>query len=132
MKQLKIRTTPTVADEPDAISSDLAEQLRRWIVVAGLALAAWAIVQMILIFVVWEQPFNRGFRIWLLMPIYRLAAMLYLVSPLILVAGCWGFKQHRRWARPVLLTYAGMWIAGVLGLHGVQFIDTLSGAYGDL
>jgi hypothetical protein len=121
-----------VADVSDRTSSELAERLRRWIVVAGYVLGGWAILQAALTIIAWGLPFNRYFRVELLTAIHRLAAALYLVSPLLLVAGCWAFQHHRRWARPVLLTYAGMWIAGVFGVQVVQFIEMLSGAYGDL
>ncbi len=121
-----------MADVSDRTSSDLAERLRRWIVVAGYILGGWAILQVVLTLVAWGLPFNRGFRIELLTPIHRLATALWMVAPPLLVAGCWGFQQHRRWARPVLLTYAGMWTVGVFGAQVVQFIDSLSGAYGDL
>jgi hypothetical protein len=124
--------TLSVADMSDRTSSELAERLRRWIVVAGYLLGGWAILQAALNLVAWGLPFNRGFRIGFLTLIHRLATALWMVAPLLLVAGCWGFQQHRSWARPVLLTYAGMWIAGVFGAQVVQFIDTLSGAYGDV
>jgi hypothetical protein len=123
--------TPTVTDV-SSTSSELAERLRRWMVVAGYILGGWAVLQVALTLVAWGLlPFNRGFRIGLLTPIHRLATAFWMVAPALLVAGCWGFQQHRRWARPVLLTYAGMWIVGVFGAQVVQFIDTLSGAYGD-
>jgi hypothetical protein len=123
---------PTVADLRAPTSSDLAERLRRWIVIAGYVLGGWAILQTLLILIAWGLPFNRYFPIELLTPIHRLATALYLVSPLPLIAGCWGFQHHKRWARPVLLTYSGMWIGSLFALQGVEFIDTLSGAYGDL
>jgi hypothetical protein len=121
-----------VADANDRSSHELAQRLRRWIVVAGYALGGWAILQVALTLVAWGLPFSRGFRIGLLTPIHRLTTALWLLAPLLLVVGSWGLQQHRRWARPVLLTYAGMWIAGVFGAQVVRFIDTLSGAYGDL
>ena len=121
-----------MADVIHRTSSELAERLRRWIVIAGYVLGGWAILQVALTLIAWGLPFNHYFRIEWLTPIHRLATALWMVAPLLLVAGCWGFQQHRRWARPVLLTYAGMWIVGVFGAQGVQFIDTLSGAYGDL
>jgi hypothetical protein len=121
-----------VADASDGTSSDLAERLRRWIVVPGYVLGAWAIFRSAVMLIAWGLPFNRYFRIELLTPVHRLATALFYLSPLLLVAGCWGFQHHRPWARPVLLTYAGMWIAGIFGLQLVEFIETLSGAYGDL
>jgi hypothetical protein len=118
-------------DSSGRASSDLAGQLRCWLVFAGYILGGWAILNEISLFAAWGLPFNRPFRFVILNAIYRLASWLYFVSPVVLLAGCWGFQQHRRWARPVLLTYAGMWIAGVLGLHLVMFVKMLSGAYGD-
>src|SRR5687768_7096130 len=112
----------TVANVSDRPSSELAERLRRWIVVAGYALGGWAILQVARTLVAWGLPFNRGFRIELLMPLHRLATALWMLAPCWLVVGCWGFQQQRRWARPVLLTYAGMWIVGVFGGQVVEFI----------
>ena len=121
-----------MADVSDRTSSDLAERLRRWIVVAGYVLGAWGIIQVALTLVAWGLPFNRDFGIEWLTPIQRLATGFWMLAPLLLVAGCWGLGRHRSWARPVLLTYAGMWIAGVFGGQVVQFIDMLSGEYGEL
>jgi hypothetical protein len=106
--------------------------LRRWIVVAGYILGGWAILQGALNLMAWGLPFNFSFRIEILIPIHRIAVAAYMVAPLLLIAGCWGFQHHRRWARPVLLTYAVLWIVAVFGVQLVQLIDTLSGAYGDL
>jgi len=121
-----------VADTSDHTSSKLAERIRRWIVGAGYILGGWAILQSALLLLTWGLPFNRYFRIEVLTPIHRLATASWLVAPLVLVAGCWGLQQHRRWARPVLLTYAVMWVAGMFGAQAVQFIDSVSGAHGDL
>jgi hypothetical protein len=121
---------PIVTDVTDPGSGELAERLRRWIVVAGYVVGGWGILQAIWIFIAWGLPFiTRSFGTWYLTPIYRLAAPLYLASPLLLVVGCWGFQRHRRWARTVLLTYAGTWITGLLGMQGVLFVDTLSGNF---
>jgi hypothetical protein len=121
-----------MVDVSNDTSSELAGRLRRWIVFAGYVLGGWATLQVVLMFVAWGmEPFHRGFRFEWLTPIHRLSVALWMSAPVLLIAGCWGFQQHRRWARPVLLTYAGMWIAGVFGVHVVQFIDTLSGAFGD-
>lgn len=120
-----------MADMLGPTSGDLADRLRRWIVVAGYVLGGWAILQAAAILIAWGLPFNRHFRSEWLTQIHRVGMALYLVSPLVLVSGCWGFQHHRRWARPVLLTYAGMWIAGLLAMQGVHFLETLSGAYSD-
>jgi hypothetical protein len=59
--------------------------------------------------------------------IHRVATLLYLVSPLILITGCWGFQRHLRWARPLLVTYACAWIAALFGMQVVVAINSLSG-----
>jgi hypothetical protein len=115
-----------VANQIERTSSELAEQLRRWIVVGGYLLGGWSLLQSILMFSVWGLPFNRHFLIEILTPIHRLATALWLVAPPLLVIGCWRFQQHRRWARPALLTAAGVWIGGVFGIHVVDFIAFLS------
>jgi hypothetical protein len=121
-----------MTDRSEHPSSELAERLRLWIVLAGYILGGWAILQIALMLMAWGLPFKAGFRFRIMVPIHRLATAMYLVSPFLLVAGCWGFHRHRRWARTVLLTYAGTWVAAVFGMRIVQFIDTLSGTYGDL
>ncbi len=121
-----------MADVTDRPSTELADRLRHWIVVGGYVLGGWGILQVVLTLVTWGLPFNQYFSIEVLTPVHQLATALWMVAPLLLVTGCWGFQQHRRWARPALLTYSGMWIVGVFGAQGVQFIDILSGANGDL
>lgn len=113
-------------------STELAERIRRWIIVAGYVLGAWAILQSALLLISDGLPFNIIFRPYLLIPIHRLAVILWLVSPLLLVIGCWGFQHHQRWAKSILLTYAGTWIAGVFLIQCVQFIDSIAGGYGDV
>src|SRR5687768_7105437 len=104
----------TVAEVLGSTSGDLADRLRRWIVIAGYVLGAWTVFQTTSLLIAFGLPFNRHFRVELLTSIHRVGTLLYLVSPLLLLSGCWGFQHHRRWARPVLLTYAGTWIAGLL------------------
>jgi hypothetical protein len=119
-------------DGSETRSSDLAERLRLWIVLGGYILGGWAIIQFALSLIAWGPPFQRFFRIEILTPIHWLSSAMLLVSPLLLLAGCWGFQRHRRWARPVLFTYAGMWVAGLLGVKIAQFVNMLDGAYGDM
>src|SRR5437016_14063544 len=96
-------------DGTEHTSSELAERLRLGIVLAGYILGGWAILQIALTLVAggWDMLFRRGFRFTIMIPIFRLAAAIYIISPFLLVAGCAGFQRHRRWARTVLLIYAG-------------------------
>lgn len=119
-------------NEPQYPSGELAERLRRWIVVGGYILGGWALLQSAFMLLVWGPDlYNRGFRYMIFVPIHRLSVMLWLASPLLLLVGCWGFQRHRPWARPVLLSYAGAAVVGMLGIQAVHFTDILSGSYGD-
>lgn len=122
-------------NEAQSASSELAEQLRRWIVVGGYALGGWVLLQNTLLLLAWGPViFTRDFRFMVFMPIHRLAVMLWLASPLLLLMGCWGFQRRRRWARPVLLAYAGAACAGLCATQALHFADIVSGsgASGDL
>jgi hypothetical protein len=123
---------PAPPEPSPPASRSLAAELRRWIVIAGYVLGGWAIVQSALNLAAWGLPFNFSYGIGVLEPIDRVAKVLHLLAPLLLVAGCWGFQHHRPWARPVLLTYAGTWVVGLFGVLGVSVVDTMSGSYGDL
>lgn len=118
--------------ELPAPSTELAERLRRWIVVGGFILGGWVLLQNGLMLLAWgELTFSRWFQFRILVPVHRLSIMLWLASPLLLLVGCWGFQRHRQWARPVLLCYAGAAVVGMLGTQTVHFIDILSGSYGE-
>lgn len=125
-----------MADVLGQRSNILANRLRRWIVVTGYVLGAWAIFKTVLNFLAWRQLAlgqllsDVYFRLEVLTHVYRGGALLYLVSPFLLVGGCWGFQRQRRWARPVLFAYAGTWIGGLLTTQGASFLATLWDAYG--
>ena len=113
-------------------SNELAERLRRWIVVGGYTLGCWVALQNALMLLAWGPViFNRAFRFMVFIPIHRLAVTLWLASPLLLLVGCWGFDRRRRWARPVLLTYAGAAVAGLFATQALRFADIVSGSGSD-
>jgi hypothetical protein len=111
----------------------LADRIRRWIVIGGCILGGWALLQNAFMLLAWGPSiYARYFRFGILVPIHRLSVMVWFAAPLLLLIGCWGFHRHRPWARPVLLAYAATWFVGLLGVQSVQFIDILSGQRGDL
>ena len=99
---------------------------RQYIVVFGYVLGGWSILQFMLTFVVSRPTFwsaVRGFQHFSMMNLVAMA--LSIISPLLLVIGCWGLQHHRRSARTVLLTYSALWIAGMIGTRIIVFVDML-------
>jgi hypothetical protein len=118
---------------PSGTPIELVERLRKWIIVGGYALGGWVLFQNVLMVLAWGPSiFSRHFRFAASVPIQRLAVLLWLASPVLLLVGCWGFQRHRPWARPVLLTYAGAAVAGMFGMQVVHLADILSGAGGEM
>lgn len=115
--------TSTAAGPAADTSQALGEQLRRWIIAAGYGLAAWAILNSGILIILWGLPFNRFFLPSWLIPIHRTGVFLHLTSPFLLAAGTWALQHRRPWSRPILLTYAGLWVAGLLAMHGVELLS---------
>jgi hypothetical protein len=103
-----------MADPLGTSSNDLADWLRRWLVIGGYCLAGWQFFVMVLAIV----TFGPRLRFYLRMDWQGVNGLLvggvYLISLIFLAIGCWGLQHYRRWARPMLLTYAGTWIFGQL------------------
>jgi hypothetical protein len=117
-------------EKMETSASTLADRLRWWIVAIGYALAGWAIFQTLFMFAAWGNLFNRFFPSPALTALHGIATLCYLAAPLLLLAGCWGFQHHRRWARPFLLSYAGAWVGGVFLMQVIQFMDIMSQSVG--
>ena len=115
------------------VSDGLADHLRRWIIVGGLVLGGWGLVENLLMLAAWGPAvYERHFRFAALVPLHRLSVAMWYVAPPLLLVGCWAFYRHRPWARPVLLAYAAVAVGGLLGVQVAHFADVLSGARGDL
>jgi hypothetical protein len=115
-----------MADHVEANSSDLADWLRRWIVIAGYFIAGWGLLQMSLEVISWGPLFYLHLRIGWPGFLALLFEGLCLSALVLLLVGCWGFQHQRRWARPVLLTYAGTWLTFELAAAAFRIIDTLA------
>jgi hypothetical protein len=111
-------------DERTSEPRPLVNYLRTCIVVFGYVLGGWSILEFILVFAVRGLPFVRSSPIPALGSMNLVAMALWIISPLLLVIGCWGLQHHRRWARTVLLTYSALWVAGVIGTRAIVLLDT--------
>jgi hypothetical protein len=115
-----------VADTLDPESSDLAASVRRWLIIGGYILGGQGTLQTVLMFMNWGSPFYEFVSHRYLRPLYLLATICLLLSPPLLITGCWAFQHHKSWARTILLTYAGSWIAGLFANVVVRIVDMLS------
>jgi hypothetical protein len=111
------------ADDERTSARPLVNYLRACIVVFGYVLGGWSILEFILVFAVLGLPFVRSSPIPALGSMNLVAMALGIISPLLLVVGCWGLQHHRRWARTVLLTYSALLLAGMIGTRIIVFLD---------
>jgi hypothetical protein len=101
-----------MATQRDPNSNDLADWLRRCIVISGYCLAAWQFVVTFFVAITLGEAWRFYFRTdWPLLGRGLLGA-LYVMSTVLLAIGCWGLQHYRHWARPILVAFAGTWIFG--------------------
>lgn len=110
---------------------NLADHLRRWIIIVGYFLGIWGLLQVVAVLMAWGLPFNRRFQFPLVTLMHRLGTVLWMGAPILLLVGCWAFQNHQRAARTLLLSYAVVWFAALLATVVVQISDVVSGAHGD-
>lgn len=109
----------------EADAKPLTIWIRRFLIVAGYAIAISGTAQALLLPFAWQNYFDSVSHYGSLKSIYFLFLFASAISPALLLVGIWGFHQRKRWARRSLLIYVATWVGAALGLHVVRLVGNL-------
>jgi hypothetical protein len=110
---------------------ELARRVLRWLAVGGVVLGAAQVVGTAAQLMAWSlRPPTSPDRV-AVNALYRIAAVITVLAPAILIAGSVGVLLRKRWARPALMVYAFLQVTGALAGVAIALIFMLSFGAGD-
>jgi len=125
------------AIDPIPHADDVPRRVLRWLAIAGVVFGGYQVLSLVLLLLArWglssdafaRNPFIPSSLAGTARQLYRLMLVLSLSAPILLTAGSIGLLRGRRWARPLLLTYACLQVAASAAAQLLTLPQTLSPA----
>ena len=118
---------PTAPDSFSAAArtqEGMAHRLLTWVTIGGLALGTYGTFHAVTSLVFGASPADRAFTSARLEAVHRLAVVAVLASQVLQMIGSAALWRRRLLGRTLLLTYAAVYLAGLILLEAMRAIDT--------
>ena len=104
--------------------ANLAHRLLTWVTIGGLALGTYGTVHAVMSLVFGVSPADRPFHSARFEAVHRLAVVTVLASQVLQLVGSAALWRRRLMGRTLLLTYACIYLGGLILLNVMRAIDT--------